>query len=302
MSAHLIGRWLAGSADWHAARVGKMSGARIAAAAGLSPYESPFSLFHRMLGEIGEAEVTAPMEWGTRLEDAVFQKFVDMHPELQVCKTGTWVHDERDWQTGNPDGLIPDQSTGDWAAILEIKTARYDDGWGIQGTDQIPLHYKIQVWWYLDVLGLDKAHVAVLIAGSDYREYIVMHDADECEVLRQIGSDFLTRLASDDRPDIDQYGATYQAIKELHPLIDGSAVSVSDDTGLAVIHAREQLNRAEELDQLARNVLADEIGNAKYANWRGQRLADRRVRKSPGSIPYVQLVNNLPSTDLKEVS
>lgn len=304
MTAHLLGTWPAGSPEWHEARTGKMTGSRIAAAAGLSPYESPFSLFYRMRGEIGEVETTPVMEWGTRLEDAIFQKFLDNHPELEVTKTGTWQNDDRPWQTGNPDGLIAEDglAVSPTNAILEVKTARYDDGWGTQGTDEIPLHYKIQVWWYLDTLGLSKAYVAVLIGGSDYREYVVEHSEEDCRELRNIAQTFLGQIKRNERPDIDADSATYTAIKELHPLIDGSTVDVADDTGRAVISARNSLNDAAELDQLARSVLADEMGDAKYAYWRGVKLADRRCKKAEGSVPYAQLVNNLPSINLEPAS
>jgi putative phage-type endonuclease len=303
MTAALVGVYPTGSPEWFAARAGKMTGSRIAAAAGLSPYESRFALYFRMLGQISEVEETAPMEWGTRLEAAVFQKFADTHPELQVTATGTWVHLERDWQSGNPDGLICDAK--DWQtgrAILEIKTARYDDNWGTPGTDEIPVHYRAQVLWYLDTLGMDTAHVAVLIAGSDYREYIVHHDETECAMLREIGRQFLDDLANGVRPDINQDGSTYQAIKELHPEINGDRVDITDDTGYSLIRAKNKADDWAAIAQQYRSEMADQMGNAKSAYWRGVKIADRRAKKAPGSIPYVQLVNNLPSLEIKEAS
>lgn len=310
MTATQLGTWPAGSPEWHAARAGLvMTGSRIAAAAGISPFESPFSLYHRMTGAIGEPEETPVMEWGNRLESAVVQKFADEHPELHVTRTGTWRNDERPWQQGTPDGLlwtpdpewtepshpdIIDAPRLDLRALLEVKTARYDDDWGTSGTDQIPVHYLAQVLWYLDTLGLDLAYVAVLVGGSDYREYLIEYDESEALRLREIGLDFLAMVKEGIRPDIDGHSQTYQTIKELHPDIEPTTVEVSDATAFALFDAKYDYDAAAIAFAAARARLADDVGSAHYAYWRGIKVADRRVKKADGSTPYMQLANKLP--------
>lgn len=265
-----------------------------------------------MLGEVGPPEVSPEMEWGNRLEDAVLQKFIDVHPELWVERTGTWRNCERSWQTGNPDALSTDRWVDvdgqahpapgvihhlDQVKIVEIKTAHDDTGWGAHGSDVIPIHYRAQVMWYMDTLGCGSAWVAVLIGGSDYREYLIKYDPTDALYLRQVAHRFLDDLVSGHRPDVDADGATYQVIKELHPDITSDTIDVPDDLGVRFIRARTLLTRVEAAYNLARNRLADEMGNAHYAYWRGRKIADRRAKKATGSLPYLQVASRLPSID-----
>src|SRR5690606_3547832 len=130
-------------------------------------------------------------------------------------------------------------------------------------TDEIPVYYRTQVLWYLDVLGLERADVCALIGGCDYREYSVTYDADEAALLREGCRQFLDEVAAGIRPDIDTHGATYQVIRELHPLIDEADVDLPGDIAEQYIAARCELAAATETEQLARSVIADLMGNAK---------------------------------------
>lgn len=303
MSAHLLGTWPTGSPEWLEARRGRLGGSEVAAVMGLSPFESRFSLWHRKRGDIGPAELNPAMEWGNRLEAVVAHKFTEDHPELAVRRSGVWQNKSRPWQVGTPDRLMYRYDRPTVSEVLEVKTARYDDGWGEPGTDQIPVHYRCQVLWYLDTLDLTDAWVAVLIAGSDYREYRITVDDDarsDIMAMRLAAERFIADLDNDVRPDIDSHAETYEAIKELHPDIDPSSVDVPDDVGKAVILTRRNLKAAEDSHRQAKSELADHMGSAHYAYWRGVKIADRRARAAEGSIPYVQLVNKLPDLTLEK--
>jgi hypothetical protein len=78
---------------------------------------------------------------------------------------------------------------------------------------------------YLDVLGLTVAHVPVLIAGSDYREYVVTYD-DDAKVGRDAAEAFIASVRRDRRPPIDSHNQTYQVVRELHPDIDDVKVEI----------------------------------------------------------------------------
>src|SRR5690625_7631762 len=74
--------------------------------------------------------------------------------------------------------LFRSTDEGRVVGILEVKTDGQDDAdtWGRNGTDEIPLYYRTQVQWYLDVLGLEWAHVADLTARQQLRYYIERPD------------------------------------------------------------------------------------------------------------------------------
>lgn len=233
------------------------------------------------------------MEWGTRLEGPVIQKFVDMHPEFRVQrKPGTWLSADRPWQLANPDSLIAPGPRKRVDGILEAKTAGYPDGWGKEGTDEVPLHYYCQVMHYMDVLGLRWCMVAVLIGGNDYREYLVEYDADAAAELRDIGRRFLESIELGIAPDLDGGPATMRAIKELHPDIDGTTMDIPDEIGWRLVYEKSRLVVPTERFESAKNELANLMGNAQKAFWNGTKIADRRSRN--GGIPYIQLASNLP--------
>jgi hypothetical protein len=51
----------------------------------------------------------------------------------------------------------PDTATG----LLEVKTSPFGDEWGPSGAeDGVPIHYRCQVMWQMDVLGLHRTHFA----------------------------------------------------------------------------------------------------------------------------------------------
>jgi putative phage-type endonuclease len=299
-SAEYVGSWPTGSPEWHAARADGLGGSEIAAALGLSPFESPFSLHYRKTGAIGPVEETPEMEWGKRLEPVIVAKFLDEHPEYSDAGTATYRHADRPWQITNPDRLLAGHRFDDPHTLLETKFSMYGDGWGETGTDDIPVHVRIQTLWYCDIFGFDRAHVAVLVGGCDFREYVVTYDAAEVELLRGAAVKFLDDVANRRRPEIDSSTHTYQALRELHPDIDPRKVELTDGTARAYLQARADLTVAKDTEQLARSLVADEMGTAQAAWWQGQKLATRQAK---GDGPaFVKAARNLPTPAPQETA
>ncbi len=247
------------------------------------------------------------MEWGRRLEPAVLQKFLDEHPEyLPVEAACTWAHDDRPWQIASPDALLATVHTitdhnlqrnervpGVVDDLLEVKTTHYGDGWGDTGTDQIPIYYRTQTLWYLDVFGYRRCHLAVLIGGSDYREYVVEYDPVEAEELRIAAAAFLADLRDGVLPDLDAHTATYEAVRELHPDIDGSSVELDERTALDYVRARALAEDAKAHEQLTKTRVADAMGDAQRATFGDYTIATRQARN--GGTPYLVAGRKLPS-------
>ena len=268
----VLGWFEPGSTEWHAARANGIGGSEIAAVVGLSPYESRFSLWHRKKGLIGPVEESEEMYWGKEHEPAICRRFARNHPELDVTPAPTYTHPDRPWQVANPDRHAgPD--------LLEAKTSRDAEGWGEEGTAQIPVHYRAQCLHYMDVTGARRCWVAVLIAGSEYREYLVEYDEDEARILREAGARFMDDLARDNRPDIDGHSATYQAIREIPEGLDD--VDVEIDTALRDRWhaAQDALWIAEDEATACKGLLLDEIGTGRRAVCERERVATRTVRE-----------------------
>lgn len=287
-SAVPIGRLAPGTDEWTAARRRRIGGSEIGAILGISPYESRFSLWHRKRGEIDPVEQTEPMLWGTLLEPVVAARFATLHPEWFVRTTPAFVHSDRPYQTAAPDRLLfGTRRARRPRAIYEGKTDRLGDEWGEQGTDEIPPHYAAQCRWYLDCLGLDVCHVAVLVGGSDYREYVIRHDEAEAALMRQAAVEFVASLDAGPRPSIDEHAATYQTVKELHPGIDGSAVEVAPEIAQGYAAACADEKTAKDAKRRAAALLADAMGDAREAWCAGRKVA-LRVPGTAGAPPHLR--------------
>lgn len=278
----VLGHFEPGTPDWHAARAAGIGGSEIAAVLGISPYESRFSLWHRKQGLIAPVEESEEMFWGKEHEPAICRRFATLHPEWFVRGSFTYAAAERPWQIANPDrNLWPTDSHIDDrvpAAVLEAKTAREDRGWGKAGTDDIPVHYRAQCLWYMDVTGARRCHVAVLIAGSEYREYAVDYDQAEADLMREAAAEFMRTLAAGERPDIDGHSATYQAIKALPEGQDDIDTEVSTADRDRYFAALDASKAADEEKRAAAGFLLDQIGTGRRAVCERRTVATRTVR------------------------
>lgn len=288
MSATVIPTLTPGSPEWREQRMGGLGGSEIAAVLGLSPWESRFSLWHHKAGiHTRPDEDNEQMEWGRRLEPLVLAKWAEVHSAERYLMSGaTYRNDQRAWQLAAPDGLAFQTNVDDpvpW--VVEAKTSRDSVGWGDPLTDDIPVYYRAQVMHYMDTLGAPVAHVAVLIGGSDYREYIVDYDRDEAMFIREQAVQFLDDVAQGNRPPIDGADATYQVIRELHPEIDDADVDLDDALANEVGRARRALADAEDDVARVKSQVAEAMGNARRAFYAEQCVARRQARGD--GTPYV---------------
>jgi putative phage-type endonuclease len=297
-----LGQWEPGSTEWHAARAGRVGGSDIAAILGLSPWTSQFSLWHERKGLVPHQAEKPEMTWGKRLEPVVCDAFREGHNEFYVPRGAgaVYAHDERAWQVASPDALVFTGDPPDLTSGLEIKTDRFDIGWGATGSVEIPPYYRCQVQWCMDVFDLPEWHVAFLCSGSDYREYLIKADPADQQLMRQAARGFLDTLERNERPSIDDHDATYEAVKALHPDIDTVDFPVPPELAEEYCTARHQLTAAEKTAQLATSRLADAMGNARRALLGTQTIATRQARN--GGTPYLVAGKNLPNFNLEQAS
>jgi putative phage-type endonuclease len=293
-AAKRVGTFEPGSPAWHAARASALGGSEVAAVLGLSPWESRFSLWHTKKGYAGGEDDNAVMRWGRWLEEPIARAFADLHPEYRVRRTGTWASRSRPWQLATPDRLL---STLTERALLEVKTSHNADEWGEPGTDEVPIYYRTQALWQLDTLGLSRAHIAVLISGSDYREYVVDWNIAEVCVLREAGREFLDTVERDERPDIDEHTATYRTVRALHPLIDDIEVEIAPALAARYRAAVAEHKAAKDAKRLAAAEVLDALGTGRRAVVAGESIAIR-VPGSGDALPFLR-PSSIPSTPQK---
>lgn len=291
MSAVLLGRFEVESPEWYAARENRLGGSEIASVVGLSPWTSRYTLWHRKAGRIAEQPQNQSMDWGKRLETPICEAWWDEHEDLFPMPGGTFTHAERTWQVANPDLLVSASQDGEPLALLEVKTAdKYSSHeWGKSGTDTYPPYYRDQILWYLDVFDLPLAYLAVLIGGNDFRTYEVQYDATRALWLREQGEAFMRSVAEGIPPELDGSTSTYEAVRELHPEIDGSAeVPLTSEQWLGYLAAQQAEKDATTAFNLAKSELLDHLGSARYGTFLGDKVIRREARGQ--GRPYLKAI------------
>lgn len=284
-----------GSDEW----MRRMSASKIAAVLGLSPYESPFSLWHRMAGLAPREPENDQMRRGHYLEPACAAWFADQHSDWSVTPTGTWVHVDDDRWAASPDRIVT-CDTGE-ARLLECKTEGDDEHWGLPGTDEIPVHHRAQGQWQMLVTGLRVCHFAVLTKYLEFREYVVPYDQGDVDRLLPAADQFMRSLPTGSaprRPPIDGHSATYQVVREMHPDIDGEDFEVPRPLAEKFCAGQHALKAAKSAESEARAELADAMGSARRALFDGDVIATRVPRQS--GTPSITVARRLPTlTDQK---
>lgn len=286
----------ASEAEWLEARRKGVTASEIAVIMGLSPYSSPYALYHQKLGILPADGDQAVFERGRVLEPYVAEKFAAAHLEFLVMGDGRqlFAHSERPWQLATPDrelvsydvepetgGTIPIGTV----AVLECKTDAGSDEWGEPGTDEIPVHYRCQALWQMDVMGVPTAHVSCLDpARWQIREYVVTHAegcgpgrnmlaypslacaaCDDVVLMRDAARDFLGRIERQDPPDVDWRPATASALRGLYPDEDGGDIEVRASLAISYAAAVRRCKAAERrMDEMSAAVL-EVIGNRRRA-------------------------------------
>lgn len=283
-TAYRLGRFEPGSSEWHAARATRIGGSEVAAVLGVSPWQSPYSLWHAKRNGWVDFTTTPQQEWGTRLEPALLGWYFDHEGVRYPDSDGTYVNRDRDWQLFNPDALGYD-GYPIHDVVVEAKTARRGDDWGQPGTDEIPLYYRTQVVWGMDCLGIAQAKVVVSIAGAPPELYTVDYNPGEADEIRVQVEEFVTSLQKDIEPDLDAHTATYETVRRLHPDIEAQLeVGLPTRVALDYMTAKRNLKAAEAAETEATSRLLAAMGKAQYATWLGAKLARRQSKQ--GGLPF----------------
>lgn len=279
--------------EWFAARRQGIGASEIAAVLGLSPWESPLSLYWRKVNG-WQVEASEAMSTGTILEPAIAEwAAAKLRAEENATIAGgpeepieLMANRDRPWQLATPDRLVyyrnicpsPDACicSDDPGAVLECKWTGSWDGWGEPGTDEIPVHYRCQVLWQCDVVGVDYWYVAVL-GPSGFRLYSGRRDDKDIAVMVEAGRRFMARIEAGDPPPLDDHHATVATLKRLHPDLVDETATVDDDIAAGYLRAVRMARLAERLKSRYEAELRDQMGDARRAKCTTGHVATRVV-------------------------
>jgi putative phage-type endonuclease len=209
--------------EWLAART-VIGASEVAAALGLSPYESSYALWSRKCGLSVSGPETRAMRRGNVMEPFVASEYA-METGRKLTDLGRWTvcrSTKFPHLSCTPDRIIePIDDRG--PGILEIKSVTNRRAW-TEG--YIPEHYRVQVVASMVVLGLKWGILAGYVADTD--EIIPVEitlDDVQADVLVEVTRDFW-RMVEDGRaalargeqptqfPDPDASQATADALRQ----------------------------------------------------------------------------------------
>lgn len=290
-SAVFDGLFENGSEEWHAARATGIGGSEVGTICGLNKWESAFTLWAKKSGKISSTiPQSEPMEWGSRLEAVILDKFEESHPELEVWKDcGTWHNQYDEWAHANPDGIYRREDGA--YGIIEIKTAAYPDDWqiGAQGvlgsSSGVPRYYLTQVQHYLRVFGFKEAIVCALFTGNKYREYLVEADEFQQQIDRDQVLKFLDALETDTKPDWDGSASTYETVRSLNPDVVEADVELGE-LGVQFLEAQRAGAESEARLFSIKSRILDAMGDAKKGLLDGEVIVTRQAGRN-GAAPFL---------------
>jgi len=306
---------------WLARRREGIGASEIAAIMGISPWESRFSTWWRKR-EGWDSPANDEMSVGKFLEPTIaawFEEFGDPNENLTFTPAGLYRHPEREWQLATPDRLLWVHDMDDcgcdlpdpWSheddcsylerrlvGLLECKWVAHSwDGWGEENTDQVPVYYRAQALWQLDVMGVDEVLVCALGPGG-FRVYRVHRDERDLLLMREEGRRFMESLAAGEPPDVDDHSATLRTLKALHPTVDDIDIEVPVDFAEGYRRARALASRTAALvdrfDARARLLL----GNGRRLMVGKKLVVSRSVYDQSGdSAELTAIDGEWPTTD-----
>jgi putative phage-type endonuclease len=263
---------------WHEQRAKGLGGSDIGALLGLNPWVSPYYLWAEKTGQIPAKELDSfAVTLGITLEPVILDTLLPMmQPDWEIHRTGTWQHEKYPFMLANPDAVA--KVDGEWV-LIEVKTSR--NYWS-----EVPPHYKAQVMHYMNILGIKKAYICGIV-GMDWVMHRVDFDEFEARVIEQKAREFWELVETGTEPDFDGALSTYEALRVMHPDIDGTEVEI--DGGHTLVLAQQKYDEAEAELRKAKSETLRIMGRAQhaYVEHEGQkiRVASRQARGN--AAPYL---------------
>lgn len=287
------------SIDFAARRRG-IGGSDLAAILGLSPWATPVDVWMQKTGRAESTPTNARMHWGNTLEQAVAAEYARV-TGYRIARAGRMLQHPTLPLVGHLDRVVSEDGTQPRVSrrnppsrILEVKTSGSGDGWGEEGTDEIPPYYATQCIHYLGLSGAQVCDVAVLIRGSDFRRYIIERDEALIEQTQTFAAAWWERhVVADVAPAVQTVGDA----RALWPRSGGASVTASAEIAAACIELAKVKGDLKELDaresELTAQICAT-LGEAEIlADEDGRMLASWKSDKDRTAVAWQKLAEAL---------
>ncbi|WP_018694331.1 YqaJ viral recombinase family nuclease [Algicola sagamiensis] len=169
---------------WHFERSLGIGGSDVGAILGVNKYKTPYQVWLEKTGRAEPEDLSdnERVHFGNVLEDTVAQEYSRRTGCKVQRRNKPFIHAEMPWLRANLDRVVVGEKK-----VLECKTAGAFAmaDWGEAGTDEVPESYLLQVTHYMYVLGWNKADLAVLVGGNEFRIYCFDLDEELADFIQQ---------------------------------------------------------------------------------------------------------------------
>lgn len=191
------------------ARLSYMTGSDASVACGVNPWKNRVQLWQEKMRIISPPDISdqPQIKAGNYLEPVVRQWYSDEtgkqvieFPEeaegYKLAKDNMIISLSNPFMAANVDGVIPAER-----AVFEAKTSSFPHGWGKDGDNTIPDYYLCQIAHYVACLDYDRAYLAVLIGGNDFRHYHYERSATLEDMIIKKEKEFWNLVQTEIAPD-----------------------------------------------------------------------------------------------------
>lgn len=269
---------------------------KVAAILGVSRWESPYRLWHRMKGLVPPEPPADRFDVGHAAEQ--------MLAELWRIQNPTWQLSRGEVQIRNDSFGFPTLATIDGRArrgalrrVVEFKTAQTladMEMWGDDFTGDVPADYFAQLQWQMHVTEYTD-HAAHLLAMGPYfkhRTYVVGYEPDLAMLIEEKCRTFHASLLADEPPDLDDSVPTYECVRQLNPDLEDETVEIPAHLAAEFLDWGDELDKTTTTFRGYKTRILAELGSAKRATSNGHKIADRRSN-GHGSISLYMNKKNI---------
>lgn len=291
-------------AGWHALRAQDLTSTDAAALFGLSPYKTPFELWHeKKAGQVVQIDQNDRMLWGNRLQDAIAEGIAEdqgliIRPMREYVRLGGLrVGSSFDFEI---EGVLPSSPfAAAFAAagpgILEVKNVdwlAFRNGWTIEDNFvEAPAHIEIQTQHQQLVAGRSWSLIGALVGGNRYEVIERKADPQVHAGILAKAREFWQSIADNRAPD-PVMPEDAEAVIRMHGFAEpGKLYDARKDTALAqMIADYSRLKReAKDLDEIAQVRKAEilqRIGDAEKVLLDGYSVSAGMV--GPAEVAYTR--------------
>lgn len=171
--------------EWLKERSEGIGASEVGAVIGVSPFDTPFSIFLKKTGQVPPEPENQAMKLGHLLEPVVAQLWEEATGEKVIKASAAdiiYVHPDYDFMRATPDRIVRGRKK-----LLEIKTTVT-----AVDPDDIYPHWLAQVQYQMYVTGIHDADLAWLVQGRYFGYTHIPYDEEFAELIAERVKEFWT--------------------------------------------------------------------------------------------------------------